>query len=147
MKKKGLIIASLLILVLSVFFMGCPPEDKGNAWDVSDGAKTALSALGVNNLPTPGAGTFIPHATGKQSGKDYVILGWSGCDGTNFTAYKTKLDGALANISRTLISTLADDYEVDKDGYSVLSIFTTADSSLGEFSAPKDSIVVQVTAK
>jgi len=105
MKKKGLIIASLLVLVMSFVFLGCPPpedneeEETGNAWDISSAAVSALSAIGVSNLPDPGAGTFIPHKTNSDGG---VILGWSGCSATEFSAYKTKI--AAANLGSVSVA-------------------------------------------
>jgi len=89
MKKKGLIIASLMVLVLSVFFMGCPPPDDGNDWDLSDGATKALADIGyTKTVPGPVGTTFDDF---KAVNNNKVVLAWTGGDQEKFTAYAKAL--------------------------------------------------------
>jgi len=86
MKKKGLIIASLLILVLSVFFMGCPPEEKDPAI-LKDEAIAALGAIGYTKaVPLP-SGTTYDTCKGDSS---KVAIAWTGGSKPIFDAYASK---------------------------------------------------------
>ena len=91
MKKKGLIIASLLILVLSFVFLGCPPDDDKEEVDSSalnDAAKSVLTTLGYTEaLPTPKGTTFKSGTATTISGYQAAQLIWTGADQDKFDAY------------------------------------------------------------
>jgi len=109
MKKKGLIIASLLVLVMSFMFIGCPdgdPEETENDPTVSPAAITALKAFGytdADNLPVPAGGNFDTYKSftmtiedeGEEEGEvetyhaaAFAIL-WDKCSEEILATYKT----------------------------------------------------------
>jgi PBP1b-binding outer membrane lipoprotein LpoB len=104
MKKKGLIIASLLILVLSVFFMGCPPEEKDPA-ALKDDAIAALKTIGYpKDVPLP-AGTTYDTCKGDAT---KVTITWTSGSQTIFNAYISKFgvtrEATLATDDQQILS-------------------------------------------
>ena len=104
MKKKGLIIASLLILVLSVFFMGCPPEEKDPA-ALKEEATKALSDIGYpKDVPVP-AGTTYDTCKGTAT---QVTIAWTGGDKPKFNAYASKFGVSRANLQSEEMESLTE---------------------------------------
>jgi len=91
MKKKGLIIASLLVLVMSVFFIGCPPPEE----ELTGVAlvKDTLSKWGYK-------GTFVSPASGTfdvcETTKDALAITWKGVEKSDFASFKTQWQAAAA---------------------------------------------------
>jgi hypothetical protein len=146
MKKKGLIIASLLVLVMSFVFLGCPDDkEEPDAWLLTDAAKAALKNIGIEDLATPGAGSFVGHGTGTDSDGKFVILGWSGCDGAKATAYKTKLTASIS-IARNI--DYDDDYyfnNLNIDGhYGIIYLSSGDGGTQNGLTVPGNSIVLQI---
>ena len=89
MKKKGLIIASLLVLVMSVFFMGCPPPPEEEDDPVAS-AVSGLKSMGWtgSSIPTPSGTTFAQSKQGKNGNNDYLAMEFTGGTPQSFAAYK-----------------------------------------------------------
>jgi nitrous oxide reductase accessory protein NosL len=153
MKKRNLIIAILLVLSLSFVLLGCPPDGdpdpdpEPDPWELTDAAKTTLKGIGINNLPTPGAGTFIDCKTNTETaGTKKVILGWTGCS-DKFTEYKAKFSSNLASVSiaRTIPSTVANNKDIpfsdENKYYGIVYQATGNGSDIGLTASTGDIIV------
>jgi len=109
MKKKGLIIASVLILVLSVFFMGCPPEeeetfDPAVPSSVLNILKTTIGYTGTFPVPadTNYKGYFLNDQNGGDS--DFLAIWWTDADADKYAAY----EGAWTTAGLTSVSLARD---------------------------------------
>jgi hypothetical protein len=101
MKKKGLIIASLLVLVMSVVFLGCPPpeDEVKNDPTVPADVLAKLTAFGYSgtSLPVPEGGNYDTYydnmvATTEEDGDSYhaavfAVL-WDKCTEDMIAEYK-----------------------------------------------------------
>jgi len=95
MKKKGLIIASLLILAMSVVFLGCPPpeEEEKDVLLTDSTAIAALQAIGHSGtLKAPKDATY--DGCNKTTDND-VIIAWTGGTADIFDAYAKKLGARI----------------------------------------------------
>ena len=106
MKKKGLIIASLLVLVMSVVFLGCPPPDDDGGEvvvpGVLDEANGYLTAMGSTFVITaPGDGTYTGVGVNSKTNPQRVTVAWEDVSLAKYNAYKTSLpDASNINIAR-----------------------------------------------
>ena len=111
MKKKGLIIASLLVLVMSVVFLGCPPPDDDGSENppvttyrpaISSVAQTALSKVWTGTLKVPADTNFDSfHASTDET---FVAIWWKDADADKYAAYEALWEpaGSSIDLSRTI---------------------------------------------
>ena len=93
MKKKGLIIASLLILALSFVFLGCPPpeEEEETFVPVSDAAmKDLKEKIGYTDslFPSPKCDYSTYKYDVDAQGYESIAIAWKDGDADKFAAYK-----------------------------------------------------------
>jgi len=93
MKKRNLVIASLLILSLSFVFFGCGPVEEEEPTPTVDPHQDALdliAAMGyTDTVKEPVGGTFDDYFVDNETTPSKVAIAWKGCDATKYTAYKT----------------------------------------------------------
>jgi len=92
MKKKGLIIASLLVLVMSVVFLGCPPpeEEETKYEPVSDAAMKALrETIGYTDdlFPSPKCDYSDFKYNKNAQDEESIIIVWKGGNDEIFADY------------------------------------------------------------
>ncbi|WP_461254924.1 hypothetical protein [Treponema sp. R80B11-R83G3] len=100
MKKKGLIIASLLVLVMSFVFLGCPPPEDTEEVKyapVDAAAMTALrDTIGYTDSLFPSPDCDYYGYKLSTSGEELVIS-WKDGDAEKFDAYKEKWGNKVAS--------------------------------------------------
>jgi len=109
MKKKGLIIASLLVLVMSFMFIGCPdgdPEDEPDPGvtytPVSSAALTDLKdKIGYTGTLISPDCDFRDYKYSKDAdGYENIVIAWKDGDATKLAAYQTAWgDKVKTNVS------------------------------------------------
>ena len=99
MKKRNLLIVSLLVLAMSVVFLGCPdgdpePDPEPTPYDLATGY---LKAMGyTETLTEPVGGTFDNYYVDNKTTPAKVAIAWKGCDAAKYTAYKAEWDAKPA---------------------------------------------------
>jgi hypothetical protein len=99
MKKKGLIIASVLILALSVVFLGCPPDEEETEPTPLEIVNGYLTAMGANKIAFPAGGTYTGVYVDNETTPTEVFVAWEGCTETIFNTYKSTFPSKI-NLAR-----------------------------------------------
>ena len=154
MKKKGLIIASVLILVLSFVFLGCPPpEDETNDPTVPADVLTKLSTFGfTGTLPVPEGGNYEKYkeatVTTEQDEETYTApafyIVWNKCTEDIMTAYKGLWTGKVQSIKATRDISADNSFGLKDIGTNIKSgrvYFTAEGGTLGDLTVGENSIV------
>jgi hypothetical protein len=124
MKSRKMLIVSLLVLSLSVLFMGCPPADEETEWDK---ALSAIKAIGYSgNVPQPAGCTFDTYGKGG----DGVYVAWTGATQEAFTAYKASW-AAVSSI-KTARSIQTTDFDTFTKGDCTFYMFYSTDGGSDE---------------
>ena len=108
MKKKGLIIASLLVLVMSFMFFGCDgdPKDEGEEVvtytpAISSAAQTALAKVWSGTLKVPANTNFGGYYINEENNgpSDFVAIWWTDADADKLVAYAEQWGVIASNVS------------------------------------------------
>jgi len=127
MKKKGLIIASLLVLVMSVVFLGCPPpEDETNDPTVPADVLAKLKTFGFTptSLPVPEGGSYDNYAQPvvetEEDGEYYIkktfYIMWDKCTTDIMTEYKSAWGSNKAQIKLARNFEASDEFNLKNIG-------------------------------
>jgi len=138
MKKKGLIIASLLVLVMSFMFLGCDgdPKDEGEEEvtynpTVSQEALAALADVWTGTLKVPANtnfGGFHSDKTGTTQAT-YVAIWWKDADVEKYKAYEAAWNPSTANVVEARTINYGENWTSIKDKtgkFATIIGFTTA---------------------
>ena len=143
MKKRNLVIVSLLVLAMSVVFMGCPPEED----DPLAEANGYLSDMGyTGKIKAPAAGTY----TGVFHNTNTVLVSWEGCTESDFNTYKSSLPAETKiGLARAAFdfSDNAAYFGTGDDQFTGMVDFNVAGGTKGGLAVAPNSIVVQITKK
>jgi len=113
MKKKGLIIASLLVLVMSFVFLGCPPPEDEEEELVTYNPTVPANVLkilkdntGYEGLKIPANVNYEGYFLNDQNGggSDYVAIWWKDADQDKFDAYKAQWTPAAGSVREQLVA-------------------------------------------
>jgi len=90
MKKSNLIIAILLVLSVSVIFLGCPPPPPDEEVTPFEEALGYAETMGIDSakIKAPAGGTFDDYYVDSEANPSKLALAWTGCDAAKYTTYK-----------------------------------------------------------
>jgi len=107
MKKRNLLIVCLLVLSMSVIFMGCPKEEEEtfNPAVPSNVMSILRDQIGYKgDFFEPADTNYSTYWADKTSNATMLVISWGDADASKFTSYKAKWgSNVAASQARTIV--------------------------------------------
>jgi len=144
MKKKGLIIASLMILVLSFAFVGCDDKtEEKNPAEIPSALAQKIKDMGyTGTVYLPDNASYVGY---DQETDGKLTIGWKDCSEATYDAYEAKWSDSYSVSARAIDLSLTKMKTLSKLGStSGLIAFSPEGGTQGTLSLPPNSIVLRI---